>query len=44
MVRLMSKEKALSLLKDKSNGVIVDSYNTLSKKSDYSVRQLKHYA
>ena len=44
MIRLMSKEKILSLLKDKNNGIIIDSYTTLSKKSGYSVRQLKRYA
>ena len=44
MVRLMSKEEVLSILKDKNNGIIIDSYTSLSRKSGYSVSQLKRYS
>ena len=40
MIRLMSKEKILSLLKDKNNGIINDSYTSLSRKTGYTKRQL----
>lgn len=40
MIRLMSKEKVLSLLKDKNNGIINDSYTSLSRKTGYAKRQL----